>query len=43
MPAAVVDAWETALESMRTDGSFGIILKKYYPGGELPGPAKTEF
>lgn len=40
---ATVAHWNAALESMKKDGSFKGIFKKYYPNSALPGPAITSF
>ena len=39
----VVAKWNGALDSMKSDGSFEKIFKKYYPNHDLPGPAITTF
>ena len=41
--SAIVAQWRAALESMKKDGSFKRILKKYYPANDLPGPEITKF
>ncbi|MBK6999707.1 MAG: transporter substrate-binding domain-containing protein [Rhodoferax sp.] len=40
---SVVAKWNSAMEAMKKDGSFGTIFKKYYPNSPLPGPAITHF
>lgn len=40
---AVVAKWNAALESMKKDGSFRAIYRKYFPDHKLPGPAITRF
>ncbi len=43
MPDSVVTAWNAALDTMKKDGTFEKMLKKYYPDNQLPGPAITAF
>jgi polar amino acid transport system substrate-binding protein len=37
--AAILKGWSSALESMKKDGTFERIFRKYYPNRPLPGPA----
>jgi polar amino acid transport system substrate-binding protein len=39
----VVKAWNDALGSLKSDGTFKAILAEYYPGVAMPGPAITDF
>lgn len=38
-PEAAVKSWHLALETMKKDGSFAQLFKKYYPNLSPPGPA----
>ncbi len=40
---AIITKWNKALTSMKQDGSFKAIYKKYFPKADLPGPAITTF
>lgn len=42
-PASVVKAWTQAFASMKKDGTFAQIHRKYYPSRPLPGKPVTEF
>lgn len=42
-PVSVVKKWNETLDSMKKDGSFKKIFKKYFPNSPLPGSAITRF
>jgi len=42
-PEDVVKAWTDAFASLRRDGTFARIHRKYYPARPLPGKPTTEF
>lgn len=42
-PEDIVRAWSDAFASLRKDGTFARLHKKYYPSRALPGKAITEF
>lgn len=37
----IVDSWQSAFVAMKSDGTLAVILKKYLPGANLPGPARA--
>jgi len=37
----IVAKWNQALESMKRDGSYALIFRRYFPDAPLPGPALT--
>ena len=38
---AIVDAWQSAFESMKNDGTLARLLARWIPPAKLPGPAKA--
>jgi polar amino acid transport system substrate-binding protein len=42
-PESTITAWTNAFESLKKDGTFERIYKKYLPSEPLPGPAITNF
>ena len=38
---AIVEDWQSAFESMKSDGALAKLLARWIPQAQLPGPAKA--
>ena len=43
MPVEIVNDWNNALDTLKQNGTFQKLWKKYYPHAAVPGPANNEF